>query len=807
MSSTNDPKYDRGVKKLFGAYTEEDDDGERILKNEDLENLLQDFEICPQLAEWEEVAEALQNVVQGDREGMNFHEFKKFLRKVAVNEFKKKKYEHRFPSHDQRHNALLAYLRADDVDALLERAHECQMLQRSTEEDVGHNQCSPNDSQTPPRSKKSSSGKKDKKSSSSKQRKTASSGHENNDEESRGGGGARNTEVRETVEERIKRKQEEALAAKRAEKTREEQMRRQAVEEIRIEYGQQQDVPRGVGAGGRPQSAASDGSSISRSSRPESAASRPESAARGRSGGSASGGERMESSMWGAEDGAAALNLSGLRGIDEDKSGWSGGWADGDDDGQSSEYAERGHVSFDEHHVAHVNDAPSSARGDGGGGGDDDEDVLIQEDDDEGDSCDEQMDAIIGSNGVIGLAHTEEEEGGLAGHHARGGSPHLIDNDDPSALAPRSRPQSSRPPSAGRHLRPESARPNRDKLGSPAPGGMVGGGAGVGVGEEACFQLECCYGTATGTTRVEERSSWQDVCSAIRRLFGMPPGAPVVLTYKIREGGGGGGGRQVACSSQSDFVRLVSYVAQYPPAQGVLAAQILMMKDEGSLPQVVDQAESEGSILSSGLVWQDASLLGRELGEHEQGREEPSGSSLGAHRPASADSAPPDTSDRVEYVPGAGLTDRVSPRDGEGWAYHQGKRPTVNGGDLVRPHSSSRPLSANTLNRPVSATSRPVSAPRAMRSADGGCPQGPVLQATAGGDVSAPSRDLAIRNAGGGISRGLDDDATKDNVASRGGVVGGGSGAAVPKKLRGSTAGGGGGGKSVGEQLSVSLRV
>ena len=347
-----------------------------------------------------------------------------------------------------------------------------------------------------------------------------------------------------------------------------------------------------------------------------------------------------------------------------------------------------------------------------------------------------------------------------------------------------------------------------------------GGGAGVGAGEEACFELECCYGTATGTTRVEQRSSWQDVCSAIRRLFGMPPGAPVVLTYKVREGGGGGGGRQVACSSQSDFVRLVAYVAQYPPAQGVLTAQILMMKDEESLPQVVDQAESEGSILSSGLVWQDASLLGREPGEHEQGpdddgqgrdddgqgRDEPSGSSTGAHRPASADSAPPGTSDRVEYVPGAGLPDRVSPRDGEGWAYHQGKRPPVVGGDLVRPHSSSRPLSANTLNRPVSATSRPVSAPRAMRSADGGCPQGPVLQATAAGDVSAPSRDLAIRNAGGGISRGLDDDATREYVASRGGVVGGGSGAAVPKKLRGSTAGGGGGGvKIVGEQLSVSL--
>ena len=92
MAATNDPRYDRGVKKLFGAYTEEDGDGERILKTEDLENILQDFEICPQLAEWEEVSEALHATVQPDREGMKLHEFKKLLRKVAVNEFKKSSY-------------------------------------------------------------------------------------------------------------------------------------------------------------------------------------------------------------------------------------------------------------------------------------------------------------------------------------------------------------------------------------------------------------------------------------------------------------------------------------------------------------------------------------------------------------------------------------------------------------------------------------------------------------------------------------------------------------------------------------------
>lgn len=47
-----------------------------------------------------------------------------------MNEFKKKKYERRFPTHDERHNELLEYLRADDVDRLLEHAHKCNMSRR-----------------------------------------------------------------------------------------------------------------------------------------------------------------------------------------------------------------------------------------------------------------------------------------------------------------------------------------------------------------------------------------------------------------------------------------------------------------------------------------------------------------------------------------------------------------------------------------------------------------------------------------------------------------------------------------------------
>ena len=41
MAGANDPKYDRGVKKLFGAYTEADSNGDRILTNDNLEYILQ----------------------------------------------------------------------------------------------------------------------------------------------------------------------------------------------------------------------------------------------------------------------------------------------------------------------------------------------------------------------------------------------------------------------------------------------------------------------------------------------------------------------------------------------------------------------------------------------------------------------------------------------------------------------------------------------------------------------------------------------------------------------------------------------
>ena len=287
---TNDAKYDRGVKKLFGAYTEEDVHGDRMLTNEALEAILQDFEICPQLAEWEEVADALHQIVKPEKEGMNFSEFKKFLRKVAVNEFKKKKYNHRFPSHDARHNALLAYLRADDVDALLERARECQTLH--SRNNASRDSQNTDDSCVSSRSNKSSSSKKDKKSPSVRPR--APNDGDSHDFD-HGDVDLRSNQVLlndlDTLEERIARKQEEALA-RLAEKNKEEdEAKRRAVGEIKMAHGA---VPAGPASAHvpRPQSSSSSSSSSSkRGARPQSAG-RPESAGRGRpeSGGRSSGG-------------------------------------------------------------------------------------------------------------------------------------------------------------------------------------------------------------------------------------------------------------------------------------------------------------------------------------------------------------------------------------------------------------------------------------------------------------------------------------------------------------------------------------
>ena len=168
-------------------------------------------------------------------------------------------------------------------------------------------------------------------------------------------------------------------------------------------------------------------------------------------------------------------------------------------------------------------------------------------------------------------------QGGLGGYV----SPrHMVEGEEVGA-AHKSRPHSARPPSAGRHLRPESARPNRDKgMSSPAPVGMGSGGGGGGAGDEArssiAFDIKCTHGATTAVARVEQHASWQDVSIALRHAFSLQPDAPVVFTYKARDARGGS--RQEACSSPSDFVRLLAHVASSPPADGGLIGQLLMMQ-------------------------------------------------------------------------------------------------------------------------------------------------------------------------------------------------------------------------------------
>ena len=292
MALNNDPRYDKGVKKLFGAYTEEDADGERTLYMDALESLLQDFEICPQLCERAEVAEALQQTANPDREGMSFHEFKKFLKKVGVNEFKKKdKYGVQFPDHDARHNALLQYLRCDDVDALLDHARACKKARRQR----AH--------------------KQDARSSSRNRPSRSREGLQSDD-------GVKPAETM-SLEERIKQRQEEAIAANRK-KHEEEDARRKAEVDRRLAHASgppaDEDEQDQLESASRTRGAASD-DGFGAGARPRSGGGvRPQSAGRARGAG---GGERAGFGGWGGGGEDA------LRKIDErtaDDSVW---WVDG----------------------------------------------------------------------------------------------------------------------------------------------------------------------------------------------------------------------------------------------------------------------------------------------------------------------------------------------------------------------------------------------------------------------------------------------------------------------------------------------
>ena len=385
---SNDPKYDRGVKKLFGAYTEEDANGMRILDTEVLKNILRDFEIYPGLCEGDEVSEALQQTVKSDKRNLKFHDFKKLLKTIAVNEFKKAKYNLRFHTYEDRHNQLLAYLQCDNEKAVLERAQACQMARRREHggsDDAGaDDSMSTHDSSVVSRKSRPSSSKRTKKSpppSSSSQHYSSQDGggEERGDED----------ENQETLDQRIQRRQDEAFTQLREKRKQEEEARRREVEQIATGHGgggggggggvhaRPASASRSIGSSGggggggggggdgstgRPRSAGAKDAA----GRPPSAGSRPQSGGKGKG----SGGGMKELDGW------AGGGDEGLADIDE-HSAQDGGWKS------------EGQVSF--HDEAEMTgpsiqgDTERGRRGDGSMSEDGEEDDGIPVDDDTSD--------------------------------------------------------------------------------------------------------------------------------------------------------------------------------------------------------------------------------------------------------------------------------------------------------------------------------------------------------------------------------------------------------------------------------------
>ena len=568
----------------------------------------------------------------------------------------------------------------------------------------------------------------------------------------------------ETLEQKIERRQAEAMAELEGKRKREEEARRLAVEQIALQHAPA--AQSGGGGEGRPQSATSDDDA------------RPWSGGRG--------GGRGDDMPMGISERASV-----------------GGLEDGG--------SQKAHVSFDERDAEDLDRDLGINLDD-----DDDDDGKLIPDDDGGDSADEQLQGLrsvddhgrlmLGPGGlVIGGLETLVSEG-VRGGGSHGPSPMGSEDGVPA----RSRPQSSRPPSGGRHLRPESARPNREMLGSqsPAPGGVRGGSG----SQPRPFELRCSYGPKAETVLVDGQT-WDLMCAHMRERFEIAEGTPILITYKVQEEASGMS-KQEACSCSGDWARLVSFAAKRPPGKGAMKAQVIMVSAEDS-----SEGEEEGGRTSEGLAWKDASLLGRETDEETErvdvgpapahapseprapsapgmgghrtssssgGAQELSGRPGSAQRPCSAGGSRPqsasmrpsavaDTNDRVEYVPGAGMG---SPRDADAFA---SRRTTIVG----RPGSSSRPLSANA--RPRSSTSRPMSAPRATHSSDMGCPVGPVMQVGAVQAGAGGSSELAS------VGSGLQGTGSSVPDASLARHAPGGSGGGGAHRPRGASAGGGGG--------------
>eukprot|EP00292_Cryptomonas_paramecium_P019302 CAMPEP_0113674734 /NCGR_PEP_ID=MMETSP0038_2-20120614/7602_1 /TAXON_ID=2898 /ORGANISM="Cryptomonas paramecium" /LENGTH=119 /DNA_ID=CAMNT_0000591385 /DNA_START=84 /DNA_END=440 /DNA_ORIENTATION=+ /assembly_acc=CAM_ASM_000170 len=110
-------RYEKGVKKYFTSFSQKDSKGVRIMDEQSMFDFLDSVGLIPNLLTDEEVLQELQSCCKNPDVGLTWQEFKKYLKKLAVVEFKKKKYDNRFPSYEQRYVALFDFIRADDDKA------------------------------------------------------------------------------------------------------------------------------------------------------------------------------------------------------------------------------------------------------------------------------------------------------------------------------------------------------------------------------------------------------------------------------------------------------------------------------------------------------------------------------------------------------------------------------------------------------------------------------------------------------------------------------------------------------------------
>jgi len=119
--SSDSQHTSKALKKLFSAYCSKNEEGDKTMDWEALSCFLQDLRISPELLSPDETHAVLAETVKSGSNEIDFSEFKKFLRKLAIVEFKKKQYRNKYVAHDERFTALLAYMQIDRVDEMLAR--------------------------------------------------------------------------------------------------------------------------------------------------------------------------------------------------------------------------------------------------------------------------------------------------------------------------------------------------------------------------------------------------------------------------------------------------------------------------------------------------------------------------------------------------------------------------------------------------------------------------------------------------------------------------------------------------------------